>query len=73
MGGLQGGISAWSFGAGPTASSAAPHPRQGLCSGWAVQEQQVGLANERLHVRSPFGKFLELSCLARKLIYRCCF
>lgn len=45
----------------------------GLCSGWAVQEQQAGLAKERLHVRGPFGKFLELSGLARKLIYRCCF
>lgn len=53
MGGLQGGISAWSFGAGPTASSAARDPRQGLCSGWAVQEQQAGLAKEKLHVRGP--------------------
>lgn len=36
--------SAWSCGAGPTASSAARHPQQGLCSGWAMQEQQAGLA-----------------------------
>lgn len=28
VGGLQGGISAWSFGAGPTASSAARHPQR---------------------------------------------
>lgn len=65
--------SAWSFGAGPTGSSAARHPQQGLCSGWAVQEQQAGLAKESLRALSPFDKFLELSCPARKLSYRCCF
>lgn len=55
VGGLQGGISAWSFGAGPTASSAARQlgTHDGLCSGWAMQEQQAGLAKDRLPVRGP--------------------